>query len=235
MPELIQTCDPYVWIEDQRRGYIRYRNVVSGRRWEVLGTCIYEGNANGPCSTPYEGQPLGPPEGRLDVPIAPELICELCVDSGTLTFSELEPVPRRVVIPVLNGDDPAALALKWERLFPEVYIVDGEYGYGELLARTWAGERGFCLVERDIVPWPGAIQELWECPKLWCGYKYMLGRGCLGPGLGCVRFSDELVRSELVTFADVPWHEMDGYLMRTLGSYHVHEPPVGHAPAYAET
>jgi hypothetical protein len=234
MPELIKTCDPYVWIEEQRKDYVRYRNIVSGRRWEVLGTCIYEGDGNGPCTEGAVGPPLGPPEGRLDVPIASELICELCVDSGTLTFSELESVPRRVIVPVLNRDDPAALALAWERLFPEVYIVEGEYGYGELLARTWTGKKGFCLVERDIVPWPGAIQALWDCPKPWCGYTYMLGRGQLAQGLGCVRFSDDLVQTEQPDF-DVAWHEMDGHLMEGLGSYHAHEPPVGHAPVYAET
>lgn len=33
------TQDPHVWIEEQREGYVRYRN-DEGRRWEVHGECV---------------------------------------------------------------------------------------------------------------------------------------------------------------------------------------------------
>lgn len=33
------TCDPYVVIEEQAVGYVRYQNTATGRRWEVLGVC----------------------------------------------------------------------------------------------------------------------------------------------------------------------------------------------------
>jgi hypothetical protein len=36
--ELTATADPAVFIEEQRDGYVRYRN-TEGRRWEVHGTC----------------------------------------------------------------------------------------------------------------------------------------------------------------------------------------------------
>lgn len=32
------TLDPHIFIEDQREGYTRYRN-VDGLRWEVVGVC----------------------------------------------------------------------------------------------------------------------------------------------------------------------------------------------------
>ena len=35
---MIATLDPYVWIEEQRDGYIRYQ-AEDGRRWEVHGVC----------------------------------------------------------------------------------------------------------------------------------------------------------------------------------------------------
>lgn len=41
--ELTPTCDPTVWIEEQRVGYIRYRN-SEGRRWEVHGICDKRGD-----------------------------------------------------------------------------------------------------------------------------------------------------------------------------------------------
>lgn len=33
------TLDPYVVIEEQRDGYVRYRNTETGKRWEVHGVC----------------------------------------------------------------------------------------------------------------------------------------------------------------------------------------------------
>lgn len=34
------TSDPGILIEERREGYVRYRNVESGRRWEVHGECV---------------------------------------------------------------------------------------------------------------------------------------------------------------------------------------------------
>ena len=54
-PEQLEpTCDPYVFIEEKRIGYVRYREVQNGKivkRWEVHGICTgkgkcYEGAAN---------------------------------------------------------------------------------------------------------------------------------------------------------------------------------------------
>lgn len=33
------TADPDVFIEERLPGYVRYNNVVDGRRWEVHGAC----------------------------------------------------------------------------------------------------------------------------------------------------------------------------------------------------
>ena len=38
-----RTADPLVVIEEQRPGYVRYRN-AEGRRWEVHGTCDRRGD-----------------------------------------------------------------------------------------------------------------------------------------------------------------------------------------------
>ena len=54
-PEQLEpTCDPYVFIEEKRIGYVRYREIQNGeivKRWEVHGICTgkgkcYEGAAN---------------------------------------------------------------------------------------------------------------------------------------------------------------------------------------------
>jgi hypothetical protein len=85
----LATCDPHVFIEEQHVGYIRYRR-SDGRRWEVLGTCAWtDTTRHGPCGEGAVNAPYGPPEGRLDVPVTPELKCSLCVDGEHLTFKEL--------------------------------------------------------------------------------------------------------------------------------------------------
>lgn len=70
------TCDPFVFIEEQRPGYIRYQN-LAGRRWEVIGTCIDLGFC-------YQG--AAGPKPELDCPVTPEF--KGCCP---FQFVELEP------------------------------------------------------------------------------------------------------------------------------------------------
>jgi len=85
------TADPFVTIEDSSPGYIRYR-ASGGRRWEVHGTCGWPDPATwGPCGDGALDPVPGPPEGRLDIPVTPELVCSFCV-SRFLTFRELDSV-----------------------------------------------------------------------------------------------------------------------------------------------
>ncbi len=72
--DLIATCDPYVWIEEQYVGYVRYRNVTSGRRWEVHGICDQRGDC-------WQGA-VGP-KPELDCPVTPEF-------SGCCPFTYVE-------------------------------------------------------------------------------------------------------------------------------------------------
>ena len=68
--------------------YIRYSS--AGRRWEVFGRCVWaDPNAWGPCGVGSPDPPPGPPEGRLDVPMAPGATCALCIDGGHLRIVNL--------------------------------------------------------------------------------------------------------------------------------------------------
>ena len=65
---LQETSDPDVLIEEERKGYVRYRSISTGRRWEVIGICDYRGHCIEGAVNPL----LGPRETRLDVPVTPE-------------------------------------------------------------------------------------------------------------------------------------------------------------------
>jgi len=78
------TMDENIFIEEQKKDYIRYID-NRGRRGEVSGTCIWDdSNAWGPCGEGSVDPPIGPPEGRLDNPVLPEMKCSLCIDQGYL-------------------------------------------------------------------------------------------------------------------------------------------------------
>ena len=79
----VPTVDPYVLIEEQRKGYVRYRNITTGRRWIVRGVCDLRGD----CIIGAVDPPLGPPEGRLDVPVTPEF--RTCCGKDIFAYEEL--------------------------------------------------------------------------------------------------------------------------------------------------
>ena len=74
-----------------------------------------------------------------------------------------------------------------------------DQAYSDFLRERWAEGESFINIEHDIVPWPGAIEEIAECPEPWCGYAYHTGPSLdphpyWHPMLGCVKLGAELIR-----------------------------------------
>lgn len=103
--QAFKTADPNVLIEERRPGFVRYRHLLTGRRWEVHGVCDRRGDC-------LVGAVIDTPDGpvlirshehiselqatlgrarvdsELDVPVTPEFdTC--CAAAGLLTFKEL--------------------------------------------------------------------------------------------------------------------------------------------------
>lgn len=90
---LSPTCDPGVWIEEQRTGYVRYQNAV-GRRWEVHGvcdrraTCMIGAVIDGvEITTAEHAAEVAAGYAGLDCPVTPEF-----TGCCPFTYVELEPV-----------------------------------------------------------------------------------------------------------------------------------------------
>lgn len=101
----IPTVDPNVVIEAQSIGYVRYRSLSTGHRWEVHGTCDHRGDCmigavvdgvlirdrahlDELAAAGFDSLP-----SQMDVPISPEFdTC--CGDpiTGVFTYTELPPV-----------------------------------------------------------------------------------------------------------------------------------------------
>lgn len=44
MDNLKPTSDPHTFILEEREGYVKYKNIIDGRIWEVHGICTGIGN-----------------------------------------------------------------------------------------------------------------------------------------------------------------------------------------------
>ncbi len=147
--------------------------------------------------------------------------------------------------------------MPYARLYPEtraaldaagvnaeyVNVAGDDYAYHALLSRMWSYGSGFINIEQDIVVRPDTVALLEACPEEWCGWAYPISAG-YGSWLGCVKFSDSLVRDRPGAFdatVNLPydgtprrhWARIDTRLAVVLEQHeglrmHVHWPAVGH-------
>jgi len=148
-----------------------------------------------------------------------------------------EDVQPNVIVPYaeINGTaailDAVKLNLATQGLRPRMVRCDRTYSYDLLFRELWAAGTPFILVEHDVLPWPGALVELWACPEPWCGFPYHVF-GELRSYLSCTKF-DPTRLGEVPLPADLEsWYTMDKIIEQTLMSRghkgHLHGPPVSH-------
>lgn len=123
--------------------------------------------------------------------------------------------------------------------YQEVYVGSRAVDYGAFFAARWRERQTFVNVEHDVVPWPGAIESLLDCPERWCAFNYHLpchrtgGIGTAGP-LGCVKLSAEFIAAT-PTMWDEPcdWRVCDVRVRDVANpaglTVHEHTPGVVHA------
>lgn len=138
----------------------------------------------------------------------------------------------KVIVPSLGSPGQAELALQEQGLAYETRPVDGNAGYGEMLAELWRQGHGFLLLEHDIIPAEGAVERLLRCRQPWCTHAYP------GPQLFMSMGVLKLTASALRKTSDFPpmwagahWSNIDGVLIPALHSrlaLHGHYPPFGH-------
>jgi hypothetical protein len=106
----------------------------------------------------------------------------------------------RVIYPyTTRGTEESEYALRaYAPQAEKFYVGDDDFAYGYLLERCWHDGESFLVVEHDIVIGPNTVAEFESCPEEWCsaGYTYFdkAPNGTPGGGLGCTKFSSELLR-----------------------------------------
>lgn len=125
-----------------------------------------------------------------------------------------------------------------------VYVGDDDYAYGRLLREVWAEGQTICIVEHDILPWPGALEQLAGCDHDYCAFPYPWTT-TVGPAMGCTKFSADflLTYPHAVEIATrIPsnygepghWKQLDVWLQAAVlrdfygEQPHCHLPPVAH-------
>lgn len=139
------------------------------------------------------------------------------------------------------------VVVPYTRLHPVTKAVLNSYGlpveymplpepdsYRQLLADLWRRREPVVIVEHDVVPWPGAIEELAACPCAWGSNTYLLHGGYgVHHGFGCTKLTPALMEATpYVWDTSTPWHDLDAHLLfaaRDVGfDPHPHRPPVVH-------
>ena len=118
--------------------------------------------------------------------------------------------------------------------------MTNDHSYPVMLDELWEIGKPFVIVEHDILPWPGAIQEMWTCTEPWCGFPYALPGG-LDAYLGCTKFDPwafsfpPKLREPEATFQYCDQMLAQG-AARVKIEMHRHGPPVVHLhPGYDAT
>jgi hypothetical protein len=143
------------------------------------------------------------------------------------------------------------------RLLPEVREIGEQVGarfenltgddtaYSALVARLWRARGTFIVVEQDMVPTVGLLEEMWECPEDWCsGYEAMLITDPpIGEvkswSMGCMKFGSDLMTSMpwVMDGPGLSWRSLDFYIFDRMGrgdprkpggAPHLHGPPMRH-------
>lgn len=140
----------------------------------------------------------------------------------------LSPDPNSVEYPQIN------IFIPHIKLFPATLIsligynytavyAPGDYEVGDYFKERWREGKTFINIEQDIVPWPGAIKAIWDCPQEWCVYDMHLpchwGRNLEnevnGIPLGCMKISAEVIKKTPGIWDEpVKWTVMDIHLTK---------------------
>ncbi len=104
--------------------------------------------------------------------------------------------PIKVVVPYVDLHPLVPQLLSTYGYTPEYRKLVGDDGYQCLMRELWERQEDIALVEQDILPWPGAIEELFACECAWGTYTYRTNGGIgVRHMLGCTKISGRLMKA----------------------------------------
>ena len=148
----------------------------------------------------------------------------------------------KIIVPYTDLNEWTELLTKTEH--PETQFIDVSGSledYYHLMVKTWREQETFILMEHDALCWPGALQQLWDCPEPFCMFQtpmtWYLGEWQLHNGPA--KFHKSLMERFPTHMDEVnsrDWHNVYYWLYEQLQHpkgivVHIHTPPVIHLNA----
>jgi hypothetical protein len=146
--------------------------------------------------------------------------------------------PPNIIMPYANSKtNPAIWAatklnIETQGFYPRYEDVSSTpFSYHLLINELWNEGEKFILVEHDVLPWPGALTQLWECDCAWGAFQYLIF-GNMRAYLGCVKFDPSKIIDCPTPQELCEWQRLDQIMIKELMTrgerVHVHDPPVSH-------
>jgi hypothetical protein len=125
--------------------------------------------------------------------------------------------------------------------YDAVDVSGSNTAYPDAVRARWDTGEDLVIIEHDILPWPGAIDELLACPFDLCGLPYV-EHSTFATALGCTRIGQRVQSSTEIPLTTttqgppfehpVTWNTLDWDLFSVVQSagfrLDVHAPPVVH-------
>lgn len=141
-----------------------------------------------------------------------------------------------IIVPFAPGKLRPLTEAALTRLGARFVQLDYEGSYWRLLCELWEARETVVIVEHDILPWHGALDELAACPGQWCSFTYQINGGVgIHHAFGCTKITAALMEAVPHVWrdtADRRWHTLDAQLCHAAlmaGQVpHPHRPAVIH-------
>ena len=110
------------------------------------------------------------------------------------------------------------------------YVGRNEGAYHALLSRLWLEGETFMIIEHDVLPVPGIVEEMWNCNNSWCGAQYIIGGGFMAHPLGFTKFDARMINAWPGLIDELPaksWRVLDGKIYEAAYKAHLSLHPHG--------
>ena len=101
----------------------------------------------------------------------------------------------KVWVPFTNLNPATAYVVQGLPSYELVDVSGSDTAYVDFFQSRWDEGKDFISMEHDIVPWPGAIDQIAQCKAPWCVFMYDPVEDAMSrPNLGLVKIGADLIK-----------------------------------------
>jgi len=108
---------------------------------------------------------------------------------------------RRVALVYVTGklrpQTLAALEAQWPDFEPWEHDPGDDYSQSDTWRKLWRTDGDLVVVEQDVIPQPGAIQAMFDCPNPWCWAPQWNGTTYVAETVSLVKFGHDFRQAHI--------------------------------------